>query len=180
MLNLWSKAQVRIRTVFALLALLAFTGAVAGVSAQKPVSPERLAKKSPFNLSAGATYAAQANLVFCGLTNFGGVCKDPFDSPTTPGGFWPAGTVNQYIFNSGLQIAGINAREAGPWANDTVGAYFFDGRGTQEHGDPLTDIFSSLNPADLATWPTEAYVSDTWPTGRRPPSPTTLRSSHRS
>ena len=178
MLNLWSKAhfrtgaQVRIRTAFALLALLAVTGALAGVNAQKPakiapkpankpVSAERLAKKSPFNLSAGATYAAQANLVFCGLTNFGGVCKDPFDSPTTPGGFWPAGTVNQYIFNSGLQIAGINSAQAGPWANDTVGAYFFDGRGTQEHGDPLTDIFSSLNPADLATWPTEAYVQDT-------------------
>ena len=124
---------------------------------------KRQARKatSPFNLNAGPNTLLQGNLVQCGINNEGDVCTDVFDSPTGGGGFWPSGTTNQYIFNSGLQIAGINSAQAGPWANDTVGAYFFDARGTQAHGTPLTDVFNSLNPADLANWPDGGTVTDT-------------------
>ncbi|MGQ0560685.1 MAG: hypothetical protein ACT443_02275 [Gemmatimonadota bacterium] len=116
---------------------------------------------SPFNLAAGANTLLQANLVQCGLNNSGDVCTDVFDSPTGGGGFWPSGTTNQYIFNSGLQIAGINSGEAGPWSGDTVGAFFFDARGTQKHGVNLTDVFNSLTPGDLDNWPAGAFVEDT-------------------
>jgi hypothetical protein len=66
--------------------------------------------------NAGPNTLLQGNLVQCGINNEGDVCTDVFDSPTGGGGFWPSGTTNQYIFNSGLQIAGINSAQAGPWA----------------------------------------------------------------
>jgi len=116
---------------------------------------------SPFNLNAGPNAALQANLVQCGIDYEGNVCTNIFNSPTGGGGFWPTGTTNQYIFNSGLQIAGINGGDAGPWARDTVGAYFFDARGTQPHGASLSDVYNSLNPADVASWPDAAIARDT-------------------
>ncbi len=121
---------------------------------------------SPFNLNAGPNTLLSGNLVACGINNEGDVCTDVFDSPTGGGGFWPAGTTNQYIFNSGLQIAGIigaGGLPGGPVfrAGDTVAAYFFDARGTQAHGAALSDVFNSLNANDLANWPEGAIISDT-------------------
>ncbi|MBI4545472.1 MAG: hypothetical protein HY703_09775, partial [Gemmatimonadetes bacterium] len=120
-----------------------------------------LRRTSPFNLAASATKVLQANLVQCGIVNDGNVCTDVFNSPTGGGGFWPAGTTNQYIFNSGLQIAGIISPTAGfAWARDTVGAFFFDARGTQFHGTARGQIFDSLDPNDIANWPDQAVVRD--------------------
>ena len=153
----------RARAVLALvlglgLAVAAVDGAYAQTSLDK--ARERRAT-SPFDLSAAATKVLQTNLVQCGLTNDGNVCTDIFNSPTGGGGFWPAGTANQYIFNSGLQIAGIIGPDGGPWAGDTVGAYFFDARGTQPHGSARSNIYDSLDPEDLENWPEEAYIQDT-------------------
>src|SRR5690606_13095097 len=115
--------------------IIGFALALLWVLAVGPFSPasaqtsmeKRQARKanSPFNLNAGPSTVLQGNLVQCGVNNTGDVCTDVFNSPTGGGGFWPTGTTNQYIFNSGLQIAGINGADAGPWAGDTVGAYFF-------------------------------------------------------
>lgn len=136
-------------------------GPFSDVSAQTSMQKRQAMRaNSPFNLSSGVNTVLQANLVQCGVNNSGDVCTDVFDSPTGGGGYWPSGTTNQYIFNSGLQIAGINSAAAGPWSNDTVGAYFFDARGTQKHGVPLSDIFSSLNPQDVANWPEGGFVDD--------------------
>ena len=112
-------------------------------------------------LQAAPNVVLEANLVQCGLNNAGDVCTNIFNSPTGGGGFWPKGTANQYIFNSGLQVAGINSPDAGPWAGDTVGAFFFDATGLQPHGSPLTQIYNSLDPEDLANWPAEAFITDT-------------------
>ncbi len=148
----------------ALLGLFA-AGVFGTASAQTSMDKARARRaNSPFNLNAGPNAVLQANLVQCGIDNQGNVCTDIFNSPTGGGGFWPSGTTNQYIFNSGLQIAGINAAGtggAGPWAGDTVGAYFFDARGTQPHGTALSDVFNALNANDLAAWPAEAFASDT-------------------
>jgi hypothetical protein len=152
------------RTALALgVAIWIAAAGAAEAAAQTSMDKARARREasSPFRLQAGATVVLQANLVQCGLANTGDVCTDIFNSPTGGGGFWPSGTTNQYIFNSGLQIAGIIPTDAGfGWAGDTVGAYFFDARGTQPHGTPRTDIFDSLNPADLANWPADAYVTD--------------------
>ena len=148
---------------FAVALLGVFAAGVFGsASAQTSMEKHRARRaNSPFNLNAGPNAVLEANLVQCGIDNQGNVCTNIFNSPTGGGGFWPSGTTNQYIFNSGLQIAGINSAQAGPWSNDTVGAYFFDARGTQPHGTNLTDVFNSLNANDLANWPAAATVSDT-------------------
>ena len=144
-----------------LLCLMMFLAA-GSASAQTTMDKRKQSRRSSvFNLNAGPNSILQANLIQCGITNEGEVCSDVFDSPTGGGGFWPSGTANQYIYNSGLQLAGINSAAAGPWSRDTVGAYFFDARGTQAHGSALTDVYSSLNPADLANWPAGGIITDT-------------------
>jgi hypothetical protein len=118
-----------------------------------------------FNLFAGqVNVVMNANRVQCNVNTIGETCVDPTNSPTIPGGFWPKGSPNQYIFNGGLQIAGIvGGTDAAnfPWPGDTVGAFFFDPRGDQAHGEGRTNVFNSLAPEDLAEWPTAAYIRDT-------------------
>jgi hypothetical protein len=122
---------------------------------------ERARRRASFSLFAGPTAVLTANLLQCGMDNQGNVCTDVFNSPTGAGGFWPAGSVDAYIFNTGLQMAGIiPGDQGGPWANDTVAAYIFDARGNQQHSAPLTSLFDSQNPDDLADWPSEARVTD--------------------
>lgn len=100
-----------------------------------------------------------ANEFRCEMRNTGGICTHVF-GPLGGGGYWPAGTANQYVFSSGLQIAAIVADDGGPWAGDTTGAYFFDPRGTQFSSSPRTGVYDSSNPDDVADWPAEARVAD--------------------
>jgi len=137
----------------------------AGATAIGDVHPDakRLAdqRRESFSLFAGPTAVLQGNQFQCGLTNDGnGTCTDIFNSPTGGGGFWPTGSPNQYIFNTGVQVAGIMGADGGPWANDTVGAFFFDASGLRPSGTAVSNIFDSLNPDDLANWPAEAFVDD--------------------
>src|SRR5687768_10578761 len=107
-----------------------------------------------FNLLAQAELPMTVNNGFCGINNLGEVCVALAGSAVSGGGVWPKGTPDQYIFNSGLQLAGIIPTNAGfAWAGDTVGAYFMDPRGTQAQGEGLTPVFNSLDPADAAAWP---------------------------
>ena len=133
----------------------------AGTTAIGDVSPEAKrarGQNDSFSLFAGPTAVLRGNQLQCGITNIGAVCSDVFDSPTGGGGFWPTGTPNGYIFNTGLQVAGIVGEDGGPWANDTTAAFFFDPKGTTQHGTAITPIYDSLNPDDLADWPDEARV----------------------
>ncbi|HMJ58223.1 MAG TPA: T9SS type A sorting domain-containing protein [Gemmatimonadales bacterium] len=146
------------------LALLSATAVT--VVAAKP-GPERPARRRAVNLFAVTNGVLNVNRVFCGINNLGELCVDPTNSPVVGGGFWPKGTPDQYIFNSGLQLAGMIPAGAGggkpafPWAGDTVGAYFFDARGTQVQGDAITLVYNSLDVGDAAAWPAGAFVNDT-------------------
>lgn len=175
----------RVRLVVGLLALVLLP---AFASAQSVADKYRMNRErnSQFNLAAGPTAVLRVNDYQCGLVNRGATCTDVFDSPTGGGGFWPTGSPNQYMFNSGLQIAGIIPMSEGctsenkltrtepecfVWSGDTTGAFFFDASGVRQHGTALTNIYDSLNPDDLANWPAEgtfpdfpnasAYVRDT-------------------
>jgi hypothetical protein len=154
----------RAARAFAALALLSATAAT--VVAAKP-GPERPGRRRAVNLFAVTNGVLNVNRVFCGINNLGELCVDPTNSPVVGGGFWPKGTPDQYIFNSGLQLAGIIPSTAGggkptfPWAGDTVGAYFFDARGTQVQGDAVTLVYNSLDAGDAAAWPNGAKVRDT-------------------
>jgi len=110
-----------------------------------------------FSLFAVPRLVLASNKLQCTLFNDGDVCAN---SELGPGGAFPTGTPDSYIFNSGFQIAGVADSEAGPWAGDTVGAYLIDTTGLQKHGTELTQIYDSLNPEDMADWPEEAVIDD--------------------
>jgi len=133
-------------------------------AATRPVRrTARPAAARGFNLFAGAVNVVMnVNRIQCNINNIGETCVDPTNSPVVGGGYWPKGTPDQYIFNGGLMIAGLleGNRASFPWAGDTVGAFFFDPRGDQAHGEGLTNVYNSLNAADLLAWPTAAYVND--------------------
>src|SRR3989454_1648118 len=121
-----------IRSVRAAL-LVAFAGATLGasVAAAKPTRPRAS------RLFASAGYLFQVNQQVCGVDNIGEICVAFAGSPVGGGGFWPKGTPDQYIFNSGLQLAGIIRNSPFPHpsgSSDTVGAFFFDPRGDQAMG----------------------------------------------
>ncbi len=146
----------RFRTKGVLLAAL--IALVAGMTLPHSASaePEPGAKKKGFRLFARALGAMTINRVYCGLASDGQICVDSTNSSTIGGGFWPKGTADQYVFNSGLQVAGII--QGGPWNGDTVGGFFFDPKGTTQHGEEVEPIYNSANPADLEAWPEAACV----------------------
>jgi hypothetical protein len=111
------------------------------------------AEQSGTGLSTWTRILLRGNRVECLVDNTGRACFTDFR-----GGTWPAGSLNRYVYNSGLQVAGLFSPEAGPWAGDTVGAYFVDPRGTQPSGDALTPGYVSTDPDDLAQWPAEARI----------------------
>jgi hypothetical protein len=156
--------------VAAMLAAGASLFAAAAAEAKRPERPvigrarTRLAApRNAFRLFQGSpSTSIEVNRVYCGLTDAGNVCTDVTGSPVLGGGSWPRGTPDQYIFNTGVQVAGVIPADAGfAWAGDTVGAWAIDTRGPAEHMQTLTTIFSSLNADDLANWPDQAVVRDT-------------------
>ena len=154
----WTRAG-RSAVVVALLTLA--TGATATA---KP-APGRPAKRSGMNLFALTFGVMDVNRIFCGINNIGEICVDPNNSPVVGRGFWPKGTPDQYIFNTGLQLAGVirfpGGKPAFTWAGDTTGAFFMDPRGSQAEGDPITLVYNSLDNSDAAAWPNGAFVRDT-------------------
>jgi len=135
--------------------------ALAGATTAQELPDGKSSGTQGFDLSsASSLWALTGNRVWCAIDAKGDLCTYQYTTPTGGGGFWPVGPPahNRYIFSSGLQVAGIVAPDGGPWARDTVGAFFFPrGRGS---GQQVTDIYSSANPSDLAEWPTGANVRD--------------------
>ena len=118
-------------------------------------------KSSPFNLNAAPNVLLAVNQFQCAIRSNGDTCADLNNSPSIPGGFWPVGTPNAYMFNSGINMAGIIPRGLNfPWSGDTVAAFFFDATGVQAHGSPLTDIYNSLDPGDQANWPQPGFLPE--------------------
>lgn len=99
-----------------------------------------------------------ANRVYCRVSNYTGGCQ----FVETPGMSWPVPYYGQeYVFGSGLQVAGIIPTGAGfAWAGDTVGAFFFDMRGDQFAGQARSEIYSSRDSVAAANWPPAAIVRD--------------------
>jgi hypothetical protein len=144
---------VRMRKVlWAGLVALALSAAVSGVATAKP-KPGK--PSSGFRLFARSLGALTINRIYCGLSASGEVCVDSTNSSTIGGGFWPKGTPDQYVFNSGIQVAGIVDPAAGfAWAGDTTGGQLFNPRG-DNHGESIEPIYNMSNPADFA------FVADT-------------------
>jgi hypothetical protein len=146
-------SRVRSALVLGLVALT--LGALVPADADAKPKP---GVKRGFRLLARATGALTINRIYCGLTSKGEVCVDSTNSSTIGGGFWPKGTADQYVFNSGMQVAGIIGDDGPPeWAGDTTGGQLFSPRG-DDHGDEIQPIFNANNPDDVANWPEAALV----------------------
>jgi hypothetical protein len=149
-----NRCGARARAGVALLALLLLPALAQGQQSVAEKYQRARQRQSTFNLSAGPSAVLKVNKFQCGLTSAGATCTDVFNSPTGGGGFWPTGSPDQYMFNSGLQIAGIIPADANfEWAGDTVGALFMDAAGSRTQGTKITDIYDSLDPEDIANWP---------------------------
>ena len=120
--------------------------------------------------------ALTVNRVYCGLATTGEVCVDSTNSSTIGGGYWPKGTADQYNFNSGLQLAGVigGTKPTNPWGGDTTGAFFFDPKGTTQHGQEIQPIYNSQNPEDAGR--TRPGRPPRCRRGRRHRGPSTIRS----
>jgi hypothetical protein len=114
--------------------------------------------KKGFRLFAKAIGAMTINRIYCGIASNGQVCVDSTNSPVVGGGFWPKGSPDQYVFNSGMQVAGIIGPDANPeWVGDTTGGLLFSPRG-DDHGEEVQPVFNAADPADVAQWPQAALV----------------------
>jgi len=139
----------------AVLAALALGATVSSVATAKPSKPGR---PGGFRLFASAINVFTVNRVQCRIFSDGSICAT--GSSTVGGGIWPRGSANQYIFGSGINIAGIiedGDRSVNGFAGDTAGGFFNNTAGTS-NGVPVRPIFSSNDPEDAAAWPDEALV----------------------
>ena len=144
-----------------LLAGLLVTALAAMTPSSAAAKPEPGATKPRgFRLFARSLGAITINRIYCGLATTGEVCVDSTNSSTIGGGYWPKGTADQYVFNSGLQLAGRigGSKPANPWGGDTTGAFFFDPKGTTQHGQEVQPIYNATNPDDFNNWPAAAMV----------------------
>ncbi len=154
-------AVLKAALVGALLALVAAPSLAQTVADKYQRQRDQQLRESRFSLFAEPVLVLDVNQYQCGLRNQGDTCSDIFNSPTGGGGFWPTGSANQYMFNGGLNMAGIIPPDAGfAWAGDTTGAYFMDARGTQQQGEGITNIYNSLNADDVANWPDVGSIPD--------------------
>jgi hypothetical protein len=137
--------------------LLAF-GLVAALPTPSAARPRPGKPSQGFRLFSKATGALTVNRIYCGLGSAGEICVDSLNSSTIGGGFWPKGTADQYVFNSGLQLAGIIGPDANPeWAGDTTAGQLFSPRGDNV-GEQVEPIYNASDPDDLANWPEAAKV----------------------
>src|SRR5690348_2550072 len=107
------------RLVLAVAALVVVTGAPAAAK------PKPGVKRAGSNLFALVFQNMNVNNQFCPVLNTGEVCVAPSGSGVAEGGFWPKGTPDSYIFNSGLQLGAVipGGIPGFAWSGDTIGAF---------------------------------------------------------
>jgi len=143
--------RVFLRTVAAALALSAVA---ASTAAAKP----RPGKPGNFRLFSNAQNVFVTNRVQCRVFSSGQICAT--GSSTVGGGIWPRGTADQYVFGSGINLAGVIApgdKAVNGFAGDTAGAFFNNTAGG-DNAEEVRPIFASADPTDAGAWPDEARV----------------------
>jgi hypothetical protein len=149
---LFSRCQrILVRAAAVALALCVATSSVVEA---KP-RPDR---PKGFRLMASAVNLFTVNRVQCRVFSDGGLCNT--GSSTVGGGIWPRGSADQYVFGSGINIAGViesGDRSVNGFAGDTAGGFFNNTAGGG-NGTEVRPIFSSSDASDVAVWPDEARV----------------------
>jgi hypothetical protein len=140
--------------VRAVVAAVALGATVASTAVAKP----RPSKPGGFRLFSSAQNIFTTNRVQCRVFSSGQICAT--GSSTVGGGIWPRGTADQYVFGSGINIAGVIApgdKSVNGFAGDTAGAFFNNTAGG-DNGQEVRPIFASADAADAANWPAAARV----------------------
>ncbi len=128
--------------------------------ARKPGDTGKFKRAADTDLSVISRMFTTTNSIIFGLDNRGNLGKDPGGSSTTGGGFWRART-DQYVFQSGLHVAGIFDPDGDGAYQDTVeteSVYdeeWREGRASSSQDDPANRLYSSTVAADLTAWPEE-------------------------
>ncbi len=98
-------------------------------------------------------------------SNTGFLAVNP-TSPFAPGGFWPSGSTNNYVYQSGLNVLGIIDADGDGVFGDTVevsavyDAEWREGRASGSSDSPEAALFFSSSADDLALWPEEFRKTD--------------------
>ena len=122
-------------------------------------SGKRKSTEEPVLSSIDRTLPRTNNVLF-GIDNSGNIGKDPAASSTRSGGYWRVLTDN-YIFQAGLQAAGVIDAKGGTLYGDTVEANatfdeeWREGKASSNWDDPANCLNSSLYARDLEEWPEE-------------------------
>jgi hypothetical protein len=99
------------------------------------------------------------------LSNSGFLAVNP-TSPFAPGGFWPSGSTNNYVYQSGINILGIVDADGDGTFSDTVetsavyDAEWREGYASGAKDDPGARLFFSTGDDDLTGWPDEFRTVD--------------------
>ncbi|HLA39831.1 MAG TPA: hypothetical protein VJ417_07535, partial [Candidatus Glassbacteria bacterium] len=102
------------------------------------------------------------------LSNSGFLAVNP-TSPFAPGGFWPSGSTNNYVYQSGLNVLGLIDADGDGIYGDTVetsavyDAEWREGRAALSREDPEASLFFSTSSTDLELWPDDFRVIDNDP-----------------
>ncbi|MBN2288354.1 MAG: hypothetical protein JXQ83_03405, partial [Candidatus Glassbacteria bacterium] len=154
-----SKAERIFKTALILAVALSMT-APGLVSARKNVAASKTKKRADAELSVISRAFTTTNSVLFGVDNRGNIGKDPAGSSTTGGGYWRTRT-DQYVFQSGLHVAGIfDSRGSGAFGDtvETESVYdeeWREGKASSAQDDPANHLYISSNSADLEAWPDE-------------------------
>ena len=100
-----------------------------------------------FRMFATSRFTYKVNRAQCDIAPTGELCQ--VDANGGGGGIWPRGTANQYIFNSGLQVAGKVGPEGGVWSGDLAGGVFFSSVSSPS-SELVTLIYQTDDPEDRA------------------------------
>jgi len=150
----------RIFTTAVVLAVALSVAAPGMLSAKRVPVSGKIKKRSDAELSVISRAFTTTNNVLFGVDNRGNIGKDPGGSSTTGGGYWRTRT-DQYVFQSGLMVAGIFDADGDGAFGDTVeteSVYdeeWREGKASTTQDDPANHLYISSNAAHLAAWPDE-------------------------
>ncbi len=145
----------------------------AGAAARPGV--EGKAKGSPVGpaLAAFQTRITTGNRVELNLSNNGHLAVDPSRGPVTPGGFWPSGSEDAYIYH---EPAARDGNDRLRWRWDRLGCgrdqpgvrwRVAGGPSRRRPGRSEKPPVFLHQPADLAEWPAEFMITDNNPAAPR-------------
>jgi len=117
-------------------------------------------------LAAFQTRIITGNRIEFNMANNGYLAVDPNRGSTTPGGFWPSGSEDAYIFQAGLHLLGIIDSDGDGIPSDIVetnlvfDSEWREGRPGESPDDTKSRLYFSNNESDLAEWPEEFWIED--------------------